>query len=309
MNKVKYFFSLIFFLIISIVIMGSYQVKAAIFLGNVDVHCGRVMQGGCYDCTSSYTPDQYCKATYGASAQIQLPLPGEVSHSGSSVCTLNPIGTTQMWGAASCVQLVPPTCTISLSPDSIMSGETEDITVSWTTTNATSATLNGAAVAPASLASGSQIFTGVSTAATYTLAVFGAVPAASPCVANVTIIPPPIGGIVPCGRGYDNLATPYNEKEPCTLCHIFIMLQIISTFATEISGIIAVFFLVIGGLIYATSAGNQGRMDTGKKAITWALLGLAIIFIAWLIVTIVLTALGYIDPMGGQWNIVNCTVS
>jgi len=55
--------------------------------------------------------------------------------------------------------------------------------------------------------------------------------------------------------------------------------------------------------------GNQGRMDTGKKAITWALLGLAIIFIAWLIVTIVLTAFGYVDPMAGNGIFVNCTVS
>lgn len=128
------------------------------------------------------------------------------------------------------------------------------------------------------------------------------------CDAGVCSNSPVCGGLVPCGRTGDNPNTTYNEASPCTLCHIFIMLQMIVTFVVEIGGIIAVFFLVIGGLIYATSAGNQGRMETGKKAIMWALFGLAIILLSWLIVTVVLTAFGYINPLGGQWNIVSCTV-
>ena len=86
------------------------------------------------------------------------------------------------------------------------------------------------------------------------------------------------------------------------------MLQIITTFIVEMAGIVAVFFLVIGGLVYATSAGDQGRMDSGKKAIIWTIFGLAIILLAWLLVTVVLSIFGYINPMGGQWNIVSCPV-
>ncbi len=119
-------------------------------------------------------------------------------------------------------------------------------------------------------------------------------------------IPDMTGGIVPCGRLADNPATPYNETENCNLCHVFIMFQIISTFLFEISAIVAVFFIIIGALIYMTSAGEQSRMGQGKKAIKWALFGLAIIILAWLAVTIILVALGYINPLGGQWNIVSC---
>ncbi len=128
------------------------------------------------------------------------------------------------------------------------------------------------------------------------------------CLGGVCSNKQACGGIIPCGRLVNNPNTPYDETNPCSLCHVFIMFQIIATFIVEIGGIIAVFFLVIGGLIYATSAGDQGRMETGKKAIMWALVGLAIITLAWLFVNVVLTILGYINPMGGQWNIVNCSV-
>ncbi len=122
-------------------------------------------------------------------------------------------------------------------------------------------------------------------------------------------IPDMLGGLVPCGRVANNTATTYDETQPCTLCHIFIMLQMITTFVVEMGGIIAVFFLIIGGLIYTASAGDQGRAETGKKAMMYALYGLAVILLSWLIVTIVLVALGYINPLGGNWNIVNCAVT
>ena len=60
----------------------------------------------------------------------------------------------------SCSAYQMPTCSISASPDSIMSGFPEDITVTWTTTDASGGvTLNGVPVPD----SGSQTFTGVST--------------------------------------------------------------------------------------------------------------------------------------------------
>ena len=287
------------------------QAQAAAVLGNVDLHSGfygiYVFSSFCFQSSSYFaTSDLACQSVYGINSKAG----GSIFTTfgcGSGIrgiCGLE-TGTTCTWSTYECIEKTAPTCTISAFPDSIMSGETEDVTVSWTTMDATSATLNGVPVA--SNVSGSQIFTAVSTAQTYTLAVTGDI-AVPPCVATVNIVPPPIGGIVPCGRMINNPDTPYNETDSCTLCHIFIMLQIISTFVTEIGGIIAVFFLVMGGLIYATSAGNQGRMDSGKKAITWAIFGLAIVFFAWLLITDVLSIFGYINPMGGQWNIVNCPV-
>ncbi len=202
------------------------------------------------------------------------------------------------------VSINAPTCTLSSSESAVLPNDT--VILSWTATNATSGTINGVSATP--IASGSMTSPPIAAPTAFTMSVSGPGGTGTCGPVNVQSLAAPIGGLVPCGRAFDDPNTAYDETDPCTLCHIFIMLQMIATFIVEMGGIIAIFFLVIGGLIYSTSAGDQGRMETGKKAIMWALFGLAIILLSWLIVTIVLTAFGYINPLGGQWNIVNCSV-
>lgn len=52
----------------------------------------------------------------------------------------------------------------------------------------------------------------------------------------------------------------------------------------SISGIIAIIFLVIGGLTYMTAYGEEKRVETGKKIITYSIIGIAIIMGALVIV-------------------------
>lgn len=52
----------------------------------------------------------------------------------------------------------------------------------------------------------------------------------------------------------------------------------------SISGIIAIIFLVIGGLTYMTAYGEEKRVETGKKIITYSVIGIAIIMGALVIV-------------------------
>lgn len=56
-------------------------------------------------------------------------------------------------------------------------------------------------------------------------------------------------------------------------------------------GAIALFFLVWGGIVWMTSSGNAERIRKGKDTIVWAIFGLAIIFLSYAIVKLVLTAL------------------
>ncbi len=51
------------------------------------------------------------------------------------------------------------------------------------------------------------------------------------------------------------------------------------------SGGVAVFFLVLGGIQYITSLGNQERMDSAKKTIKYAIFGLLAVILAYAIVT------------------------
>lgn len=58
----------------------------------------------------------------------------------------------------------------------------------------------------------------------------------------------------------------------------------ILTTLLSISGIIAIIFLVIGGLTYITAYGDEKRIESGKKIITYAVIGIALIMGALVIV-------------------------
>lgn len=53
------------------------------------------------------------------------------------------------------------------------------------------------------------------------------------------------------------------------------------------AGAVAVLFLIIGGFRYVVSAGNPDQVEGAKKTILYAVLGLVIIFIAFLGVQVV----------------------
>lgn len=199
-----------------------------------------------------------------------------------------------------------PTCSISVSPDGIFQGKPQEVTVSWTTTNATSATLNGEAVSAASLASGSKVFPEISAATTFTLAVSGDV-AIPPCVAEVGIIVPPVGGLVPCGRMVDDTDTKeIDETKPCDFCSMFYMLKKIINFAMQLSFALAILIIVISGLVYASSAGDTGLIEKAKDAIYYTVIGLVIMFSAWIVIAIILKGFGYADI--STWNQINCVL-
>ncbi|KKP38693.1 hypothetical protein A2483_04245 [Candidatus Peregrinibacteria bacterium RIFOXYC2_FULL_33_13] len=50
---------------------------------------------------------------------------------------------------------------------------------------------------------------------------------------------------------------------------------------------IAIFFIVLGGFKWITAMGNQEKLDSGKKTLTWAILGFLVIIFAYLIVQII----------------------
>jgi hypothetical protein len=116
---------------------------------------------------------------------------------------------------------------------------------------------------------------------------------------------PPTGGLVPCGRlGNDTTTPDIDESKPCGLCAMLYMLKKIINFVLEISVGAAVLILIISGLIYALSVGNSRQVESAKSAASSAIIGAAIIIIAWLGIAIILQALGYANI--GTWNQVSC---
>ena len=118
-----------------------------------------------------------------------------------------------------------------------------------------------------------------------------------------------LGGLVPCGRNCNDPCTKECECCPCTLCHLFVLFKRIVDFLTlNIIFPLAVLMIVIGGVMFLTAAGDPGRIGTAKKILTSVVIGLAIIFLAWLIVD---TIIMFLTPAGSpfqNWSTIDCPV-
>lgn len=60
----------------------------------------------------------------------------------------------------------------------------------------------------------------------------------------------------------------------------------------RIVGALAVLFLLYGGILMVTSLGNEKQVETAKKTLTYAVLGIIVVVLAYLIVSIVIKATG-----------------
>lgn len=70
------------------------------------------------------------------------------------------------------------------------------------------------------------------------------------------------------------------------------MLTSVMTALQSIVAVLAIIFIVVGAILYITSAGNEGRIKTAKAAITAALIGLALVLAAPAFLKEVYTAIG-----------------
>lgn len=138
--------------------------------------------------------------------------------------------------------------------------------------------------------------------------------------------PMPTGGFVPCGDclEYDkNNGKCLRYEPPCTFCHIFVVFDNIIDFLLVpcLSGsntcvsnggfpivlTIALIMLVIGGVMYFFSAGNPGTLATAKKLLTSVIIGLVIVYGAWLIVSLFFTTIGVNSWTGlNEWWKIDC---
>jgi len=61
----------------------------------------------------------------------------------------------------------------------------------------------------------------------------------------------------------------------------------ITDYVSFIAGLLAVLFVVVGGVMFSTAGGNEKQVDTAKKMITYAAVGLAVVLVAQGITSIV----------------------
>ena len=117
------------------------------------------------------------------------------------------------------------------------------------------------------------------------------------------------GGMVPCGRKCDDPSTVRDECLPCTLCDFFVMADIMID--SIISGpLVAILILLIIGIMAMTAYARKGAPETinkVKRALTGVVIGIIIMYSAWVIVYMVLLATGAVTWSGldDLW-VINC---
>lgn len=68
---------------------------------------------------------------------------------------------------------------------------------------------------------------------------------------------------------------------------VFIVIQNIVNASLVLSAVVAVFFIMYAAFQYATSQGDKEKVDGARKRITYAIIGLIIIFFAFGIVNVI----------------------
>jgi len=114
--------------------------------------------------------------------------------------------------------------------------------------------------------------------------------------------------LVPCGRSDQG-------NTMCTLCDFIIGIKGLIDYGFIIMVVVALAMLIIAGVLYTISAGNEGMMTMAKGRLFNVLIGFAIILGAWLIINTTMLVMGTkgVGDKGGvlgiqvtSWNEFKC---
>lgn len=111
-------------------------------------------------------------------------------------------------------------------------------------------------------------------------------------------------GLVPCGRNVNNPDTPWNEKEPCQIKHLFLGVKIIFDFIfLRLIPIAIVLLTLTTAFIFYSSISTGSANPLAKVKSLWrsAIIGILIIAFAWTLVNILLKLVGYQVGIFGNW--------
>ena len=88
------------------------------------------------------------------------------------------------------------------------------------------------------------------------------------------------------GGEYDKGLTKSKYNDAGNLSVTDIIIKVIS-WLLRILAILAVLVLIIAGIMYILSGGDEGKVETAKSWITYAIIGLIVALLGWVIVNLV----------------------
>lgn len=146
--------------------------------------------------------------------------------------------------------------------------------------------------------------TALGTCAVGDVCVIGCDPPDPDCDCDIV---PGSAGLIPCGKSMDDPDTGgWNECDACTPCSLILMGQLVIEFLVRISAVLALIAITFAGLLYIFAAGSSGTIEKAKAMIKYTLLGFVLVFIAWAVIDSILMTMGYIDPIDGEWYVIDC---
>ncbi len=83
------------------------------------------------------------------------------------------------------------------------------------------------------------------------------------------------------------LAMDINISNPIATSDFSVLLTNFLKWLLSVAGSLALLTLIVGGVFYVTSSGNDQRVETAKKMITWTLLGLILILASYSIIIVI----------------------
>ena len=93
----------------------------------------------------------------------------------------------------------------------------------------------------------------------------------------------------------------FGEQHPFTeLSSVGNVISLVLNIAFVASGVILLFFIILGGIGLISSAGknNPEELEKGKKTVTSALIGFIVVFTAYWIVKLIGNVIGFTDILG-----------
>lgn len=78
-----------------------------------------------------------------------------------------------------------------------------------------------------------------------------------------------------------------NVTNVATLNCIPVVFTQIINYAMAFAGVVALFFIVYSGARYVTSGGEPKAVEGAKNTLTWAIIGLVVIVLAWAIINFI----------------------
>jgi|TARA_B100001971_G_C18243100_1_gene572254 hypothetical protein len=118
-------------------------------------------------------------------------------------------------------------------------------------------------------------------------------------------------GLVPCGGCEVDLDSitgecPIGQEQPdCQICHLFVMMNNIWNWLLRIVAVVGALMLMVGGYSLLTAGGSPKQLEEGKKVLTTVIIGLVIIFSAFMIVNAIFSAMGVGTAEISGWNPIN----